>query len=255
MSDIIAIANQKGGVGKTTTAINLSACLAAEGKKVLLIDLDPQANASSGLGIGQSSSLKSVYDVLIEESKLEDVVRSSPVEGLWLIPSSVSLAAAEVELIGVSARERVLKGALLQFKLDYDYVLIDCPPSLGLLTINALTAADSVLVPIQCEYFALEGLTQLMNTIRLVKRNYNAQLDIKGVVLTMFDGRTKLGEQVVEEVRKYFKNKVYTTIVPRNVRLSEAPSHGVPIHQYDNRSTGAMAYQRLAREVMGVQEI
>lgn len=251
MVRVIAIANQKGGVGKTTTAVNLSSCLALLGARVLLIDVDPQGNSTSGLGIDKSTVKRCVYDCLVNDVPMDEAVVSTKVENLGLLPATIQLAGAEVELVSVLARENMLKRALEKVKYRYDFVLMDCPPSLGLLTINALTAASSVLVPIQCEFYALEGLSQLMRTVGLVQKNLNPSLQLEGVVLTMFDARTNLSIQVVDEVKNHFRNKVYRTIIPRNIRLSEAPSHGKPIVQYDPKSRGAEVYLELAKEVMG----
>lgn len=254
MSKIIAIANQKGGVGKTTTAVNLSSCLAVKGKKVLLIDIDPQGNTTSGLGIDKTKIGKSIYDVIINEISIEETFIQTKVKNLILSPSNIQLAGAEVELVSVISRETRLKYALEDIKNNFDFIIIDCPPSLGLITVNALTAADTILVPIQCEYYALEGLSQLMNTVKLVQKHLNPDLKVEGVVLTMFDARTNLSIQVVDEVKKYFGNKVYRTIIPRNVRLSEAPSYGLPIILYDSKSKGAECYMDLAEEVIEYSE-
>ena len=250
MAKIIAIANQKGGVGKTTTAVNLSACLGVKGKKVLVIDIDPQGNTTSGLGIDKNSVKSSIYDTIINEVPIEDTMIETQIIGLFLSPSNINLAGAEVELVSVLSRETRLKFALDEIENKFDFIVIDCPPSLGLLTVNALTAADTILVPIQCEYYALEGLSQLMNTVKIVQKHLNKTLRVEGVVLTMFDARTNLSIQVVEEVKKYFGNKVYRTIIPRNVRLSEAPSYGLPIILYDAKSKGAECYMELAEEVI-----
>ncbi|MBR0462873.1 MAG: ParA family protein [Clostridia bacterium] len=247
MSRIIAISNQKGGVGKTTTAVNLAAAVAEQGKRVLLVDIDPQGNATSGLGLNAGGA-RSVYDVLLGECPAREAVTPTRYWALSVIPSSIELAGAEIELVSMTGRETLLRGALTPLREEFDYIFIDCPPSLSLLTLNAMTAADSVLIPIQCEYYALEGVGQLMNTLQLVKKRLNPGLEIEGVVLTMLDGRTNLGLQVVQEVKKYFKSRVYGAIIPRNVRLSEAPSHGMPINAYDPRCTGADAYRRLAEQ-------
>lgn len=250
MTKVISITNQKGGVGKTTTAINLSAAIARKGQRVLLIDLDPQGNATSGLGIEKKKEALSSYDVLIDEADPREAIVPTKIDTLFVLPSQIELAGAEVELVSIVAREHKLKKVLEPIKEDYDFILIDCPPSLGLLTLNALTASDSILVPIQCEFYALEGLSQLMNTIRLVRRSLNGRLDIQGVVLTMFSARMNLCVQVVEEVKHYFKNKVYDTIIPRSIRMGEAPSHGLPICLYDPRNIGTKAYDALAEEFL-----
>ena len=250
MGRIISIANQKGGVGKTTTAINLSACLAQAGKKVLTIDFDPQGNTTSGLGVDKRSLHATVYNLLTGDKRVEEVILPTIVENLSLLPTNVELAGAEIELVNLSGREYILKGILMDMKYIYDYILIDCPPSLNILTINALAASDTVLVPIQCEYFALEGLSQLMYTIELIKKNLNKRLELEGVVFTMYDSRTNLSAEVVEEVKSHLEKNVYRSIIPRNVRLSEAPSHGVPITMYDTKSKGSEAYISLAQEVI-----
>ena len=248
---VVAVTNQKGGVGKTTTAVNLSASLAASERRVLLIDLDPQANACSGLGLFDRSGIPGIYDVLIGAKSLSQVVRGTDVPYLDLVPADRGLAGAEVELVGMMARENRLREALPSVLDRYDYIFLDCPPSLGLLTLNALTASDSVLIPIQCEYYALEGLGQLLNTVRLVQRNLNPGLEIEGVLLTMYDRRLNLSQQVAEEARRHFGTKVFETSVPRNVRLGEAPSHGKPVILYDIVSPGAVSYMKLAGEVIG----
>ena len=254
LGKIISIANQKGGVGKTTTTVNLSAAIAKRGKKVLMIDTDPQGNATSGIGIDKDAQY-SVYDVLVNEVEIENVLQETQIKGLKICPSNINLAGAEVELVSMMSREKRLKDQLDRIKDQYDYILIDCPPSLGLITLNAFTASDSVLIPVQCEYFALEGLGQLMNTFNLVKKHLNKELEIEGALLTMYDIRTNLANQVVREVKKYFDNKVYKTVIPRNVKLSEAPSYGMPIITYDPKSKGAKAYDKLAKEIIKNNEI
>jgi chromosome partitioning protein len=250
MSQIIAIANQKGGVGKTTTAINLSAYLAQQGQETLLIDMDPQGNSTAGVGIEKRDLKSSIYNVLMEETLIEDAIVSTDVDWLDVVPANIHLIGAEIELVNVFARETRLRKALEKLSSVYEYIIIDCPPSLGLLTVNSLTAAHSVIIPMQCEYYALEGLGQLLNTIELIRKNLNPELKVEGVLLTMYDSRVNLSLQVVEEVRKYLKSKVYTSIIPRTVRLSEAPSHGKPILLYDPHSKGARAYAELAKEVI-----
>lgn len=253
MGKVIAVANQKGGVGKTTTSVNLSASLAKFSKKVLLVDIDPQGNTTSGIGINKADVQYCIYDVLINDVPLKNAINKTDNEGLDVVPATIQLAGAEIELVPTISREIRLKKALNQIRDKYDYIIIDCPPSLGILTINSLTASDSVLIPIQCEYYALEGLSQLLNTIRLVQKHLNTELKIEGVLLTMFDARTNLSIQVVEEVKKYFQDKVYSTIIPRNIRLSEAPSHGQSIVTYDPKSKGAEVYTDLAKEVIGFE--
>ncbi len=250
MSNVIAIINQKGGVGKSTTAINLAAALGDLGKRVLVVDFDPQGNATSGFGVDKDSLERDVYDTLMNNVSMEEVTVPSPVEGVSVAPATIQLAGAEIELVSVMARESVLRYVLEPVRSSYDYIFVDCPPSLGLLTVNALVAADSLLVPIQCEFYALEGLSKLLESMRMVKGRLNPALDIFGVVMTMFDARTTLSRQVVEEVRDFFGPKVFNTIIPRNVKLSEAPSHGLPINRYDPRSKGALAYAELAEEVV-----
>ena len=250
MSRIIAVSNQKGGVGKTTTAVNLSASLAEMGQKVLLIDLDPQGNATSGVGVDKKSPEATVYELMIGEASYEDVLIKTEYENLWLLPSDIDLSGVEIELLEVDRREYKLKDTLESHRDDFDYILIDCPPSLNMLTVNAMTAADTVLVPIQCEYYALEGLSQLLQTIILVRKKLNPYLELEGIVFTMFDARTNLSVQVVENVKLNIKQNIYDTIIPRNVRLAEAPSHGMPITKYAPSSTGADSYRLLAMEVM-----
>jgi chromosome partitioning protein len=252
MGKIIAICNQKGGVGKTTTSINLAAYLAMAGKKVILVDLDPQANATSGIGINKHDIKKSTYHILLEEAKFTDILQKTAVDNLMLAPSNLDLTGAEVELVGALGREYRLKRALQSEKNNYDFVVIDSPPSLGLLTINGLCAADSVIIPVQCEYYALEGLTQLHNTIRLVKENLNPSLAVEGILLTMADFRTNLTKEVIQEARNHFNEKVYITVIPRNIRLTEAPSFGKPIALYDRDSLGAQKYEDLSREILGL---
>lgn len=250
MGRIIAIANQKGGVGKTTTAINLSACLSEIGQKVLTIDIDPQGNTTSGLGVDKNKVENSVYDLILGECEIEDCIVDTEIENQYLVPSNVNLAGAEIELIGIEEKEYIIKKAVDTISDNYDFIIIDCPPSLNMLTVNALTTADTVLVPIQCEYYALEGLSQLIHTIELVQERLNPDLEIEGVVFTMYDARTNLSLQVVENVKGYLHQNIYKTIIPRNVRLAEAPSHGLPINLYDSKSAGAESYRMLAQEVL-----
>ncbi len=250
----IALFNQKGGVGKTTTNVNLSSCIAAKGRKVLIIDIDPQGNTTSGFGVDKNSVEYNIYDILINNEDIKKCIIKTDFKNIDIISSNVQLAGAEIELTNLTNREQRLKESIELIKDEYDYIFVDCPPSLGLLTINSLTAVDSVLIPIQCEYYALEGVSQLMNTIGLVQQNLNPNLEIQGVVLSMFDGRTNLSIQVVDEVKKFFRGKVYTTIIPRNVRLAEAPSHGLPIIEYDPKSKGAEAYSELAEEFLELEE-
>ena len=249
MGKVISVANQKGGVGKTTTTVNLSTLLAKKGKKVLLIDTDPQGNATSGLGVTKELELP-VYDILVGDTTFEETIEKTAIKNLSVCPSNISLAGAEVQLVSMMSREQRLKVKLDEIKDKFDYILIDCPPSLGLITLNAFTASDTVLIPVQCEYFALEGLGQLLNTVNLVKKHLNKNLEIEGALLTMYDARTNLSNQVVKEVKKYFEGKVYKTVIPRNVRLSEAPSYGMPISLYDPRSKGAKAYEKLSKEFL-----
>ena len=254
MAKVIALCNQKGGVGKTTTAINLATYLAISGKRILLIDIDPQGNATSGLGVDKHSVKLSTYDILIEDADPSAVALATQVENLWIFPSNLSLTGAEVELVGVMGREHKLKKSISAILDRFDYVLIDCPPSLGLLTINALSAANSVLIPIQCEYYALEGLGQLVNTINLVKENINPALDVEGVLLTMADYRTNLTNEVIGEVKKFFTGKVYSAVIPRNIRLAEAPGFGKPIAMYDRASIAAQKYQDFTNELLGIEK-
>ena len=253
MGKIVSLANQKGGVGKTTTTVNLGTILAKKGKKVLLIDADPQGNATSGLGVEKEVEY-STYDILVNDVKIQDAIQDTIIKNLKVCPANMSLAGAEVELVSMMSREQRLKEKLDEVKDFFDYILIDCPPSLGLITLNAFTASNSVLIPVQCEYFALEGLGQLINTINLVKKHLNKEIQIEGALLTMYDIRTNLSNQVVKEVKKYFENKVYKTVIPRNVRLSEAPSYGMPITEYDPRSKGAKSYTKFAKEFLKINE-
>ena len=249
MGRIIAIANQKGGVGKTTTAINLSSCLAEKGKKVLAVDMDPQGNMTSGLGVDKNSIENTIYNLIIGESAVKEVLKENIMENLDIIPANIDLSAAEIELIDVDEKEYIVRNIISEIKDNYDYIIIDCPPSLSMLTINAMTTATSVLVPIQCEYYALEGLSQLIHTVDLVKNRLNPELEIEGVVFTMYDARTNLSLQVVENVKDNLQQNIYKTIIPRNIRLAEAPSYGIPINQYDSKSAGSESYMRLAEEV------
>lgn len=255
MGRIIAIANQKGGVGKTTTSINLSACMAEAGRKILVIDLDPQGNTTSGLGVDKSELENTVYELMLDECTVKQSVHKTSIENLDLIPSNVNLAGAEIELLGINDKEYILKGAIDYIRDDYEYVIIDCPPSLNMLTVNAMTTADTILVPIQCEYYALEGISQLIHTIDLVQERLNPALKMEGVVFTMYDGRTNLSNEVVDNVRTNLNTTIYKTIIPRNVRLAEAPSHGLPINLYDNKSAGAESYRLLAKEVIDREDI
>ncbi|MDD7614902.1 MAG: AAA family ATPase [Clostridiaceae bacterium] len=250
MAKIIAVVNQKGGVGKTTSTVNLAASVALKGQKVLLMDIDPQGNATSGLGVNKRELETSSYDVIVNALPIEKVIRKTEFENLWVLPSNMNLAGAELELVDMKHRESKIKNAVAPIKSDFDFIFLDCPPSLGLITLNALCAADTVLVPIQCEYYALEGLSQLMSTIRQVKRLYNPHIEMEGVLLTMYDGRLNLTQQVVGELKRFFPKKVYATAIPRNVKLSEAPSYGLPIHYYDKNSKGAAAYDALADEFL-----
>lgn len=250
MGKIVSFINQKGGVGKTTTCVNMASYLAVMGKKVLLVDLDPQGNATSSLGIDKENNLKTIYNVIVDDNLLDEVIFKTKVDNLDMVPSNVDLAGAEIELVQMNNREKVVKKILQTVKNSYDYICIDCPPSLGLLTVNALTASNSIIIPIQCEYFALEGLTQLMYTIKLVKKHLNSEIDVEGVVLTMKDSRSNLGNSVAADINKYFNNKVYDTIIPRNIRLAEAPSYGEPICLYDPKCNGAFAYKLLTEEFL-----
>jgi len=254
LANIIAIANQKGGVGKTTTAVNLSSCVAGLGRRVLMIDMDPQGNCTSGLGVDKSSLQRTSYHVITQEYPIQQVIRHTLIEHLDLIPANIQLAGAEIEMVTEQHREYRLKEALKEVSGQYDDIFIDCPPSIGILTLNSLTAAHQVIIPIQCEYYALEGLSQLMNSVNLVKQGFNPALEVNGVVLTMFDGRTNLSNQVADEVRNFFHEKVYKTLIPRNVRLSEAPSYGLPVSMYDPSSAGARAYQQLAEEYVAKEK-
>lgn len=255
MGRIIAIANQKGGVGKTTTSINLSSCLAEAGKKILTIDLDPQGNTTSGLGVDKDDLENTVYELMLDECTIRESIHKTVIENLTLIPSNVNLSGAEIELLGINDKEYILKNAVDYIRDDYDFIIIDCPPSLNMLTVNAMTTADTVLVPIQCEYYALEGISQLIHTIDLVQERLNPDLKMEGVVFTMYDSRTNLSNEVVDNVKNNLHTTIYKTIIPRNVRLAEAPSHGLPINLYDSRSAGAESYRLLAKEVIDREDI
>ena len=255
MGRIIAIANQKGGVGKTTTSINLSSCLAEKGKKVLAIDLDPQGNMTSGLGVEKESVENTVYELILGECTIKESISKTVVDNLTIIPSNVNLAGAEIELLGINDKEYILRTAVDYIRDDYDFIIIDCPPSLNMLTVNAMTTADTVLVPIQCEYYALEGLSQLIHTINLVQERLNPKLQIEGVVFTMYDVRTNLSNQVVDTVKENLDTKIYNTMIPRNIRLAEAPSYGLPINMYDSKSAGAESYRNLAKEIIDRKDL
>lgn len=255
MGRIVAIANQKGGVGKTTTSINLSACLAEKGKKVLAIDLDPQGNMTSGLGVDKDEVDNTVYELILDECSIRESITETVVDGLSIIPSNVHLAGAEIELLGINDKEYILKSSVDYIKDDYDFIIIDCPPSLNMLTVNAMTTADTILVPIQCEYYALEGLSQLIHTINLVQERLNPNLQIEGVVFTMYDVRTNLSNQVVDTVKENLDANIYKTMIPRNIRLAEAPSYGIPINMYDSRSAGAESYRSLADEIISRKDL